>query len=96
MNVGYVTLFWIVFSIIIVVLSMLGAAFWEQSYDPQHKFNYLPFGQGVGLVVTALLPMLAGVAAFLWADSKNPQAGTTTTTSLAQQQTSVTPPVAGT
>ena len=92
MNVGYVALFWIVMVIIIVVLAMLGAAAWEQASDPLHKFNFLPFGQGVGLVVTALLPMLAGVAAFLWADSKNPQAGTTTTTSLAQQQTSVTPP----
>lgn len=91
MNVGYVTLFWIVFTIIVIVLSMLGAAFWEQATDSLHHFSYLTFGQGVALVVAALLPMLAGVAAFLWSDSKNPQLGTTTTTSVAQQQTKVTP-----
>lgn len=91
-NVGYVVLFWFGGTLMFTILVMLGGAVWETYTDPLHKFPYLPFGQGAGLISTAFLPVLAGISAFLWADSKNPQLGTLKTSSSAAEETKFTPP----
>jgi len=97
-NVGYIVLFWMLAAAMLSTGVMVAAAVVQQVFDEHHVFPYLLLGQGMGLILSAFLPLFSGVAAFLWADSKNPPQmapASTSTTTVTPDTTTVTSTNAG-
>lgn len=78
-NVGYLSLFWIMIVVLSIVPIMVGAACVQAYYDDRHTFPFAELGKGAGLVTAAFAAALAALGGFIWGDrSGTPQQVTVT------------------
>jgi hypothetical protein len=86
-NVGYLSLFWIMVVVLTVIPFMVVGACFEAYYADKHVFPYAELGKGVGFVTGAFGVALAALGAFIWGDTNKDKAAVTTVTA-----TTITPP----
>jgi len=82
-NVGYLSLFWIMVVVLTVIPIMVVAAIVQAYYDEHHVFPFLTLGQGAGLITAAFASALTALGVFLWGDRRPlppPPPGVTTLT----------------
>jgi hypothetical protein len=78
-NVGYLSLFWIMIFVLTVIPFMVAGACIETVYSERHAFPYAELGKGVGFVTAAFAAALGALGGFIWGDSQKDSANTTTT-----------------
>lgn len=77
-NVGYLSLFWIMIVVLNILPIMVGAACVQMYYDEHHAFPFAELGKGAGMITAAFAAALAALGGFIWGDrSGNPQQTTT-------------------
>lgn len=81
-NVGYLSLFWIMIVVLNVIPLMCTMAVIEAYFGGEHHaFNFKDLGTGIRDVTFGFSTALGALGLFLWGDSRNtPVAMTTTTT----------------
>jgi len=79
-NVGYLSLFWIMVVVLTVIPFMVAGACVEMYYSDKHVFPYAALGTGVGYVTAAFGVALAALGGFIWGDSNKDKVATTTLT----------------
>jgi hypothetical protein len=79
-NVGYLSLFWIMVVVLTVIPFMVVGACFEAYYADKHVFPYAELGKGVGYVTAAFGVALAALGGFIWGDSNKDKVATTTLT----------------
>lgn len=71
-NVGYLSLFWIMIVVLNVIPFMCGLAAWSVYLDAKTTVDVIKaLGWGVGAVAGGFSTTLAALGLFLWGDSKN-------------------------
>lgn len=78
-NVGYLSLFWIMIVVLNVIPIMVIGAIVQTYYDEHHVFPFAQLGTGVGYVTGAFAAAMAALGAFIWGDSTKDAAAKTTT-----------------
>jgi hypothetical protein len=90
-NVGYLTLFWVMAVDITLVPVMVIAAFIQQTYDPLHRFPFTELRDGLIGVGSVFGATLTALGVFLWGDSRKPPPISQTTVATQTLQTTVAP-----
>lgn len=67
-NVGYLSLFWLLIVVLNVIPVMVLGACVEAYFDPDHVFPYAELGKGVGMVTGAFAVALGALGLFVKGD----------------------------